>query len=85
MDDSSFVIRCKFTAIPGKQFLIRRVAYAKIQAAFEQHGIKFAPKRVIVETATPGDSPSAIAVAGAAAIATETPAAGQAGSGADTP
>ena len=41
MDDSSFVIRCKFMSVPGKQFLIRRVAYAKIQAAFEKNGIKF--------------------------------------------
>jgi small-conductance mechanosensitive channel len=61
MDDSAFVIRCKFSAKPGNQWALRRVAYAKIQEAFAAAGIQFAPKRVVVETVT-----SKLAVAGAA-------------------
>ena len=70
MDDSAFVVRCKFSTAPGKQFALRRVVYAKIQTAFADAGIKFAPKRVIVEAVTPE-----LAAAGAAAqqITTETP------------
>ncbi len=66
MDDSAFIVRCKFTAKPGHQFYVRRVAYARIQEAFQKEGIQFAPKRVIVEAVTPE-----IAAAGAAAIETE--------------
>jgi len=66
MDDSSFIIRCKFTAIPGNQFYIRREAYMRIQRAFEEKGIKFAPRRVIVETTSPEvDVKTAAAAAGA--------------------
>ena len=63
MDDSALIVRCKFTCHPGHQFYLRRVAYAKIQKAFEDNGIQFAPKRVIVEAHTPE-----LAMAGAAAL-----------------
>ncbi|XXK27495.1 mechanosensitive ion channel family protein [Arenicellales bacterium nBUS_45] len=63
MDDSAFVVRCKFSSKPGKQWALRRIAYAGIQAAFTEAGIKFAPKRVVVEAITPE-----IAAAGAAAL-----------------
>ena len=63
MDDSALIVRCKFTSHPGHQFYLRRVAYAKIQKAFEDNGIAFAPKRVIVEAHTPE-----LASAGAAAL-----------------
>ncbi len=69
MDDSAFVIRCKFTTIPGKQFTVRRVAYAMIQEAFEKEGIQFAPRRVVVETVAPAGSKEALAAAAAAAEA----------------
>ena len=62
MDDSAFVVRCKFSTKPGKQWAIRRIAYAAIQEAFAEAGIKFAPKRVVVEAVTPE-----IAASGAAA------------------
>ena len=65
MDDSSFIIRCKFTSKPGNQFYMRREAFARIQAAFEEKGIKFAPKRVIVETASPNITPEVAAAAAA--------------------
>jgi len=64
MDDSALIIRCKFTAVPGKQFMIRREAFARIQKAFEEKGIHFAPRRVLVESV----SPSAAVNAAAAAI-----------------
>jgi small-conductance mechanosensitive channel len=73
MDDSAFVIRCKFTTVPGKQFMVRRYAYAKIQQAFEKEGIHFAPKRVIVETVAPAGSEEALAAAAAAAAQAEAP------------
>ena len=64
MDDSALIIRCKFTAIPGKQFLVRREAFTRIQQAFAEQGIKFAPRRVVVDAQTPE-----LAIAAAAAIA----------------
>jgi small-conductance mechanosensitive channel len=64
MDDSALIIRCKFTAVPGQQFMIRRDAFTRIQKAFEANGIQFAPRRVLVESV----SPSAAVNAAAAAI-----------------
>ena len=52
VDDSALVIRAKFTAKPGRQFLIRREAYAAVQRAFAENGIRFADRRVTV--AVPG-------------------------------
>ena len=67
MDDSAFIVRCKFSAKPGKQWALRRVTYAAIQSAFAEAGIKFAPKRVVVEAISPE-----VAAAGAAAQQTAT-------------
>ncbi|MFQ5757720.1 MAG: mechanosensitive ion channel domain-containing protein [Acidiferrobacterales bacterium] len=61
IDDSALVIRCKFMAIPGQQFLVRRQAFTRIQKAFEENGIHFAPRRVIVEAVTPEQAVSAAA------------------------
>jgi len=70
MDDSALIIRCKFTAIPGQQFLIRREAFTRIQKAFEENGIQFAPRRVLVESVAPAESKAAVAtaIAGAAGV-----------------
>ena len=68
MDDSALIVRCKFTCHPGHQFYLRRVAYARIQKAFEDNDIQFAPKRVIVEAHTPQ-----LAVAAAGALDEEKP------------
>ena len=46
MDDSSFVIRVKFMAKPGEQFVLRREVFRRLQEAFQAHGIKFAPRQV---------------------------------------
>jgi len=63
MDDSALIIRCKFTAIPGQQYLIRREAFTRIQKAFEENGIQFAPRRVLVEATTPQEAVKAAAAA----------------------
>jgi small-conductance mechanosensitive channel len=63
MDDSALIIRFKFTAVPGQQYLIRREAFMRIQGAFEAEGIHFAPRRVLVEATTPQE-----AIKGAAAV-----------------
>jgi small-conductance mechanosensitive channel len=77
VDDSAMIIGVKFICKPGEQFVIRREAYARIQKAFAENGIEFAPKRVIVESDTPE---LARARAGAAAAAAAHPA----DAGADT-
>lgn len=48
MDDSAMIMRVKFKAIPGQQFLIRRVVYQLIQEAFREQGIEFAHRNVTV-------------------------------------
>ncbi|MHC8508579.1 MAG: mechanosensitive ion channel family protein [Rhodospirillales bacterium] len=42
VDDYGMIVRGKFMAKPGKQFLIRRKAFAKVQEVFEENGIEFA-------------------------------------------
>lgn len=59
MDDSAFIIRCKFTAHPGHQWYLRREAYTRIQKAFEANDIQFAPRRVIVETKSSAEAAAA--------------------------
>jgi len=61
IDDSALIIRCKFTAIPGQQFLIRREAFTRIQRVFEDKGIQFAPRRVLVEATSPEEAAKAAA------------------------
>ena len=61
MDDSALIIRCKFTAVPGQQYLIRCEAFTRIQRAFEEEGIQFAPRRVLVETTSPQEAVQAAA------------------------
>jgi small-conductance mechanosensitive channel len=80
MDDSAFIVRVKFMAKPGEQFLLRREVFRRIQEAFAEQGIKFAPRRVIVDTG-PGEAgtATAAAVAAAAAHAAEDPQPGGAG------
>jgi len=63
MDDSALIIRCKFTAVPGQQYLIRREAFTRIQRTFEEQGIHFAPRRVLVEATTPKQAIEAAAAA----------------------
>jgi small-conductance mechanosensitive channel len=66
MDDSALIMRCKFTAIPGQQFMVRRAAFTRIQKAFADNGIHFAPRRVIVEASSPLTTEQAASAAAAA-------------------
>ncbi len=52
IDDVGMVIRGKFMAKPGKQFMIRKEIYNRVKAAFEENGIDFARREVRV--AIPG-------------------------------
>ncbi len=70
MEDSAMIVRAKFKAKPGGQFQIRKEAYARVQQAFRENGIKFAHRRVVVDL-PPGIEPDtregkAIADSGAA-------------------
>lgn len=81
MDDSAFIVSGKFMAKPNKQWGIRKAVYQKVQEAFHDAGIKFAPKRVIVDVPDAaemddgdghhGPDKTTVARAAAAAVATE--------------
>ena len=47
-DDVGMIIRGKFMAIPGKQFMARKEIYNRVKAAFEEAGIDFARREVRV-------------------------------------
>ncbi|MDQ0315337.1 mechanosensitive ion channel family protein [Amorphus orientalis] len=49
MDDSAFIVSGKFMAKPNRQWGIRKAVYQKVQKAFQENDIHFAPKRVIVD------------------------------------
>jgi small-conductance mechanosensitive channel len=67
-DDGAFVIRVKFMSKPGEQFVLRREVFRRVQEAFAENGIRFAPKRVMIDA---GQDVSEKQIA-AAAIAAET-------------
>jgi small-conductance mechanosensitive channel len=48
VDDVGIVIRGKFMARPGRQFVLRKEIYDRVQRAFEQHGIQFARREIRV-------------------------------------
>jgi moderate conductance mechanosensitive channel len=49
VDDVGIVVRGKFTAKPGAQWLIRKEVYSRVQKAFEENGIQFARREVRVQ------------------------------------
>lgn len=49
MEDSAMILRAKFKAKPGEQFMIRKEVYRRVQEAFHQNGIEFAHRRVLVD------------------------------------
>ena len=71
MEDSAMVIRVKFMARPGEQFVIRREAFRRIREAFEAEGIPFAHRIVTVRGAEGPDADAKGAAAEAAALAQE--------------
>ncbi len=46
--DYGFIISTKFMSKPGKQFVIRRFAFAAVQKAFKENGIEFALPKIDV-------------------------------------
>lgn len=75
MEDSAIIMRGKFMAKPGQQFMIRKELYMRIQKAFHEQGIKFAHRRVAVDLPSGVEPTSeqgkALAEAAAAAIEDE--------------
>jgi small-conductance mechanosensitive channel len=71
IEDSVMVLRGKFMAKPGEQFVIRREVFQRVQEAFEANGIQFAKRQVsvYVPPGAGGESPSDEAISGAAAAA----------------
>jgi small-conductance mechanosensitive channel len=55
MDDSAFIVSGKFMTKPNKQWGVRKAVYERVQQKFKEFGIKFAPKRVIVDVPTAAD------------------------------
>jgi small-conductance mechanosensitive channel len=74
MDESAMIIRCKFMAKPGEQFIIRRELYQRVQKEFEAAGIEFARRQVSVYV-PPGAPPEQAAAAAAVAAQEHTQAA----------
>ena len=69
--NSVMTIRVKFTAHPGKHFLIRREAYKRITEALNKKDIFYAHRKVIVDVPQHLEqNPQVIEAAGAAAAAT---------------
>lgn len=77
--NSVMVIRVKFTAKPGKQFVIKREAFRRITEALNAKGIYYAHRKVIVdfpeetksETTHPQTKEKALEAGAAAAVASE--------------
>jgi small-conductance mechanosensitive channel len=72
MEDSAMLVKAKFTAKPGEQFVIMREAYQRIKKAFDEAGIEFAHRQVTVFV-PPGATPAAAGAAAAAAAAEARP------------
>jgi len=68
MEDSDLIIRVKFMAKPGEQFVLRREAYQRIQQAFKDNGITFAHKKVEVRVPDEGLSGRDLQAAAAEAV-----------------
>ncbi|MEM7189136.1 MAG: mechanosensitive ion channel family protein, partial [Pseudomonadota bacterium] len=56
-DDVGMIIRGKFMAKPGRQFVLRKEIYNRVKKTFEENGIEFARREVRV--AIPGLDDSA--------------------------
>lgn len=77
MEDSAMILRVKFMAVPGKQFVIRRELLHRIRAAFEEAGIRFANREVTVrvsEDSSASERQEAIGAGASRAVETEQPA-----------
>lgn len=60
------IVRGKFMTKPGEQFMIRKEIYNRVQKVFDEAGIKFAHRRVLVDMAETEDEQDREGVASAA-------------------
>ncbi len=67
MEDSAMILRVKFMAKPGEQFVLRRELLHRIRAAFEREGITFASREVTVHVSDDADKDGRTKEAAAAA------------------
>jgi small-conductance mechanosensitive channel len=72
MEDSALLVKAKFTAKPGEQFVIRREAYQRLKQAFDEAGIHFAHRQVTVFV-PPGSGGAAAGAAAAAVLSEKSP------------
>ncbi|MEM1344748.1 MAG: mechanosensitive ion channel domain-containing protein [Pseudomonadota bacterium] len=77
VDDVGLVVRGKFMAKPGRQWVLRKEIFARVQKAFEENGIQFARREVRVQIGGAGaerlSEDDREALAGAAAEAASPP------------
>ncbi|HUL07271.1 MAG TPA: mechanosensitive ion channel family protein [Candidatus Acidoferrum sp.] len=71
VEDGAMTIGIKYITRLGQQFVIRREAYSRIIAAFQEHGIQLVGSGVAVKVEG-RDSPTSV-IAGAAAAAAQEP------------
>ena len=76
IEDSAIILRGKFMSRPGRQFVLRKELYTRVQKAFQENGIAFAHRKVTVElpadlTLSDEQKQRLAESAGAAAIAAE--------------
>ena len=69
MEPSAYVIRVKFMAKPGEQFILRREVFRRLHETFREHGIRLGVSPVVVD----GAQSMASATAAADAVAPPPP------------
>ena len=69
VEESALIIRMKFTAVPGEQWVIRREAYRRVRDALSAEGIMFAHREVTVRLPNNEEIRDRPTVAGAGAVA----------------
>ena len=68
MEPSASVVRVKFMARPGEQFVLRREVFRRLHDSFRENGIRLGVSPVVVDGAHPSAAAAAgVADAGAAA------------------
>lgn len=76
IEDSAIIVRGKFMSRPGRQFVLRKELFNRVQKAFQENGIAFAHRKVTVELPpdlqlSPEQKKQVAESAGAAAIAAD--------------
>lgn len=87
MEDSAMILRIKFKTLPGRQFVVQKELYRRVQEAFLKNGIEFAHRNVtvyfppemhgLVGGEQPAEQPAALPSLAAAAAAAAAAAIGQ--------